>query len=127
MDNIDITDVPSSNFIDKAGKYDVIIGETKDHYFDSGNTGFMIQMTDAAGRTINDRIAVTEKTLWKVRAIADAAGLDETQLKSFNHTMLRNRCVTITTQDDGQYQRIVKYAATDVIVAPPEIKDDIPF
>lgn len=127
---IDLTDVPESNYLDQPGIYNLAIVATENHIFKSGSTGFAIKMRDEYGRQISDRVVVTEKTLWKIKQIANAAGLTPEEQARFQHKMLIGKSVKCTCKlDDENYLRVDNYSTADAeIDAPPlKDKDDVPF
>lgn len=127
-DPIDLTDVPDSNFIDQDGEYDVVITATEDCHFKTGSIGFSLKMMDQHGRTIGDRVVVDTATKWKLKQMAVAAGLSDTEMARFTHHMLRGKTVNIATKADGEYQRVIKYRPTDTVLIPPAPKvEDTPF
>lgn len=133
MEPVNLTNVKTSQFIDTSGPHKVAITDTKDHYFNTGSTGFALIMCDENGCTIQDNIVVQENTLWKIKQIADAAKLSDAQQAAFTHEFLEEANVTIITEKDSKgYQKVIKYLPYDADVQSqpqPQAKndDDQPF
>lgn len=131
MEPVDISHVTTSQFLNETGPHRVTVTETSDHFFDSGNEGFAIKMVDEMGRQISDRVVVTEKTLWKLKQIADAALIPLEKQEKFTHQMLLEKAFVIQTERDGTYLKIIRYLppSTDMAnmkAAEPK-GEDLPF
>ena len=130
-ETIDLTNVPSSNFIEEPGSYDVAIVEATEHIFKSGSTGYMLKLRDEYGRTINDRIVLQENTYWKTKAIAEAARLSKEEQAAFHYTKLVGKTLKIIcVLDEENYCVVKRYLKSEIDVpvpSPTRSGDEVPF
>lgn len=84
------------------GDFDVRITKVEEALSASGNPKVILTLTDSKGRIANDHIPMTEKTKFRIREVAMAAGIDrETMKVGFDVSRLQGRKVKLTRKNLG--------------------------
>ncbi|HPS39945.1 MAG TPA: hypothetical protein PL124_11065 [Candidatus Cloacimonadota bacterium] len=126
----DLNEVPDGDYIATPGKQDLCITKVEESIISQqkGTPGFRITLANAAGQTIRDTFWEVKNAMFRIKLLAKACQLPESEMAVFEPSMVLGHTVTCNIVPDGpEYFKVSKYEATGNIVIPPEDKDDAPF
>jgi hypothetical protein len=140
---VDMTEVTHSggSFIDDPGIYDVVIVKAENTTSKAGTPGWKFTYRDAAGRTIQDTMWLSEAAKWRLENLIDAAGhLTDAEKKKFTPPMIYGKTVKIVvakSKENPAYLNIENFLSSNAVIdtdaLPPmpdttkTLNQDLPF
>lgn len=140
---VDMTEVTHSggSFIDDPGIYDVVIVKAENTTSKAGTPGWKFTYRDAAGRTIQDTMWLSEAAKWRLENLIDAAGhLTDAEKKKFTPPMIYGKTVKIVvakSKENPAYLNIESILPSNAVIdtdaLPPmpdttkTLNQDLPF
>jgi len=119
----------ASQFLDEAGTFPGQIVTAKMDWTKNGIECVALVFRTDDEREIN--ASYTEKMYWKLKRVAQAAGLTESELEAFTPDMLIGKMVTIKTiktqKDDKEYTNVGEVYAYQQTATPIKRGDEVPF
>ena len=105
FEDVDLTlvDDNTSEYLTEPGSYDMYIYSVKAHTAQTGSKAarFGLMTIDRRKNIVDCYLA--PNALWKLKQLAEACGLPEAEMSSFNPRLLIGACVTVTFEKPDKY------------------------
>lgn len=136
---VDMTDVETHGlYIDNEGLHDVVIVKAENTASKAGTPGWKFTYRDAAGRTIQDTMWLSDAAKWRLDNLINAAAkMSDAKKKQFVPPMIYGNTIKIVTKknpENPNFLNIENFLPskaiidTDALPPMPESKnEDLPF
>lgn len=139
---VDMTEVETHGlYIDNEGLHDVVIVKAENATSKAGTPGWKFTYRDAAGRTIQDTMWLSEAAKWRLDNLINAATtMSDADKKQFIPPMIYGKTIKINTRKNPEnpaYLNIENFLPSDAVIdtaALPPMPDttktpnqDLPF